>query len=286
MHFLVDIQVDERMARGVLTRAEFPTLSYAVQKMAGYGQSIWQEYASGKPLPNGKVIHARSGRYMRSIMIHQTGDFSSEIYTDLHYAEGIEKGTPARDMKRMLDTSMKVRMSKKGKRYLIIPFRHGAPTNTLTSDGKNATGMNTMPESVFEAWKGMKRSRIVSVGRRASGNGAYDPRTRKRFMVSQRKYKWGDRMTEDQLRSQGISGRQLKHMKGMVHMQQRKGLGQKGGVHGQYLTFRVMSEDSPGWLVKAREGAWPAKTTASELRPIAEKSFGEAVENDIKRVLL
>ena len=286
MQFLVDIQVDERIASGALTRAEFPTLSYAVQRMAGYGQSIWQEYASGKPLPNGKVIHARSGRYMRSIMIRQTGDFSSEIYTDLPYAEGIEKGTPARDLKRMLDTSMKVRMSKKGKRYLIIPFRHGVPTNTMRSDGKTSTGLNPMPESVFDAWKGMKKSRIVSVGRRASGNGAYDPRTRMPFMVRQRKYKWGDRMTEDQLRSLGVSGRQLKHMKGMVHMQMRRGLGQKGALHGQYLTFRVMSEDSQGWLVKAREGAWPAKTSAEQLRPVAEKAFAKAVENDIKRVLL
>ncbi len=285
MQFLVDILIDERIAQGVVTRAEFPSLAYAVQRMAGYGQSIWQEYASGKTLPNGKVIRARSGRYMRSILTRQTGDFSSEIYSDLLYAKDIEQGTPARDLKRMLDTSMKVRMSKKGKRYLIIPFRHGTPTNTPGSDGKNATGMNVMPESVFDAWKGMKKSRIVSVSRRASGNGSYDLRTRSPFMVAQRKYKWGDRMTGDQLRALGVSGRQLKHMKGMVHMQQRKGLGKKGGVHGQYLTFRVMSEDSTGWLVKARDGAWPAKTTAAELRPIAEKAFAGAVEADIRRLL-
>lgn len=285
MHFSVDIQVNEKIASGVITQSEFPNLSYAVQKMASHGQNIWQGYASGKPLPNGKVVHARSGRYMRSIQVRRTGDFSSEVYTDLSYARDIEQGTPARDLKRMLDTSMKVRMSKKGKRYLIIPFRHGAPTNTVGSDGKTATGMNAMPESIFDSWKGMKKSRVVSVGRRASGNGAFDPRTRKAFMVSKREYKWGDRMTEDQLRIQGVSGRMLKHMKGMVHMQNRRGLGQKGALHGQYLTFRVMSEDSPGWLVKARDGAWPAKNTSEQLRPMAGKAFAAAIEKDIRRLL-
>ncbi|HET8550859.1 MAG TPA: hypothetical protein VFM97_00095 [Gammaproteobacteria bacterium] len=258
--------------RAPLDAKTFPNLAYAVQMIAERGAEIWRGYASGKPLPDGKIIHARTGQYMRSITMRSLGDFAAEDYTDLSYAEALEKGTGPRDMKKMLNTSLKVRISKKGKRYLIIPFRHGTP---------GSVGFRSvMPEPVHMMWRGMRASRVTGTFQEANHLGVHNLRTRAPMMVTRRKYKWGDRMSAAQLRAAGVRGRQLRHMTGMVHMQEPTTHG-----HGQYLTFRVMSEDSKGWVTQGMPAFHPAKVTAEQLKPAAEKAFAEAVSRDVKRYL-
>lgn len=260
------VHVDIGLPAGIPVGAAFPNLEYAVARVAEHGQGLWQQYASGKPLPNGKVIHARSGAYMRSIQLRALGALSQEIFSDLDYANYIEEGTPAYDLKRILHSSLKVRVSEKGKRYLIIPFRWGTPGSVGFS--------NVMPEGVHEAWQQMRASHIVGVRRRESGTGALSVRDRNPVTVRQRLYRWGDRMDEESLRAAGARGTPLRRMSGMVHMQNRS------GKHGQYLTFRVMSEDSTGWMRPAMPGYHPAETVAKELQPIAETAFAEAAKRD------
>ncbi len=270
--FNVRIQLAHLLpAAGAVNGGTFPQLALAVRKVTAHGQKIWQAYASGSPLPGGGKINARSGAYMRSILTRNTGDFASEIYSDLPYAKSLEVGTPARDMKTMLDTSHKVRVSKKGKRYLIIPFRHGTP---------GTVGFRSaMPTGAHELAKGLEGSRITGVGKRPSGHGAYDIRTRSPHMVAQRQYKWGGRLNESDLRSAGVGGSQLRNMTGMVKMHNI------AGRHTGYMTFRVMVEGSSGWIAKARPGLYPARTTAERLKPIAERLFAAAVQRDIENSL-
>ncbi|HET7675840.1 MAG TPA: hypothetical protein VFL54_09990 [Gammaproteobacteria bacterium] len=250
----------------------FPNLAYAVQQIAEMGADIWRGYASGKPLPNGRIIHARTGQYMRSISMRRKGDFAAEDFSELSYAEALEEGTGPRDMKKMLNTSLKVRISKKGKRYLIIPFRHGTP---------GAVGFrSTMPEPVHEMWRGMRASRVTGVRHEPNQLGVHHPRSKTPLLVTRRKYSWGDRMSAAQLRSAGVRGRQLRHMTGMVHFKDPV-----SGGHGQYLTFRVMTEDSKGWITQGTPAYHPAKSTAEQLQPLAEKAFAEAVKRDVQRYL-
>lgn len=266
---------------GPLSQELFPNLSYAVQEIAQRGQVIWMGYAGGAPLPDGSTIQARSGAYLRSIQLSQAGPFSAEIFSELPYARIIEDGAPARDMKRMLDTSMKVRISKTGKRYLIIPFRWGTP-------GTTGFGRNVMPPEVHAAWRdptsAMTPSRVTGMSKRPSGNSAYDVRTKSPFLVSQRQYHWGGRLTKPMLNGMGIHGQAARRMAGMVNMQNPSGNG-GGGKHSSFLTFRVMVEDSPGWLAPAQPGKHPARTTADRLRPVAEQAFGAAVVTDLKQIL-
>lgn len=263
-----------------VTADVFPNLAYAVRRIAEQAQQQWMAYASGAPLPNGAVIHSRSGAYLRSIQLREMGPFSAEVFSELPYADGIERGMPARDLKRMLDTSLKVRISKDGKRYLIIPFRRGTP-------GAVGFGKNVMPPAVHDLWRdptaALKPSRVTGMGSRVSGTGAYDVRTKSLYLVPQRQYQWGDRITKPMLHAAGVHGQAAKRMAGMVQMQNPSGQG--GGKHSQYLTFRVMSETSNGWLVPAQPGKWPAKTVAEQLQPIAEKAMSAAVERDIQRYL-
>jgi hypothetical protein len=261
----------------VLGRA-LPRLKAAVESVGAAAQHRWMEYAGGKPLPNGAVIHSRTGKYLQSIQRASEGDFATRVFSDAPYSEMIENGTPARDLKRMLDTSMKVRVAKDGSRYLIIPFRWGTP-------GTTGFGRNVMPQAVHELWKSgsMEASRVTGMGVRPSGTGAFDVRTRQAFMVPARRYRWGDRLSRRDLNEVGVFGEQAKRMSGMVQM--RNPGGQGGSRHSQYLTFRVMSERSSGWLAPAIPGRHPAREVAREFEEKARRVFAMAARRDIESLL-
>jgi hypothetical protein len=255
----------------------FPHLAYAVQRVAKEVQAQWVLYASGAPMPNGSVIHNRTGEYQRSIEYRQTGPFSALVYSNLPYANAIEEGTPSRDMKVMLSSSLKVRMTKDGRRYLIIPFRWNVP-NSIGSG-------NTMASPVHDFWKKVPKSgssAITGTYRRISGTGAHDIKTRQPLPVRGWKYSWGTRLSHGDLEGMGLSKKQESHMAGMVRFRPQKG---KSAAGSSYLTFRVMMEGSKGWIAKAVAGKYPARTTATQFQPIAEQAFAAAVEMDIKALM-
>jgi len=256
----------------------FPALSFAVSRVAEATQGQWVAYASGLPLPNGQVIKSRTGEYQRSILLRINGAFSAEAYSDLPYARAIEEGMPQRDLKRMLSSSLKVRVSAKGDRYLIIPFRWNSPSSV---QGQN------MPKDVWNWWKGKDASSILQGVnyKRRSGTGAYDIKTKLPIMVPAWRYKWGSRLGKHDLEDMGHApnDRMTKRLEGMVNFRQPKTSG--GGSHSQYLTFRVMSDRSKGWVVPAQPGKHPARATAQQMQPVAEEAFVAAVEADIARLL-
>jgi hypothetical protein len=272
--FPVSITLNIPMSLLPLRAEDLPNLSSAVEGVAAHAQGMWRGYAGGSPLPDGSTIQARSGRYLDSIQILRTGPFSAETYSDLPYARIIEEGAPARDLKKMLDTSMKVRMSKQGKRYLIVPFRWGIP-------GTKTFGRNVMPEAVHEFAKAMDPSRVIGIGTRESGNGSWDVNTRAPMRVAQRVYMWGGRLKEAQVNQAGVFGTAAKRMAGMVKFQNPG----EGSRHTQYLTFRVMVEGGRGWIASAIAGKHPARTVADKMRPVAEKIFSEALAADVRAAM-
>ncbi|MFT8945947.1 MAG: hypothetical protein ABF876_05120 [Acetobacter aceti] len=273
----VVVLVDGQLVDTGISGADlFPHLAYAVGRIAEAAQKQWQAYAHGAPLPDGKSITNRTGEYARSILMRDTGDFSAEVYSDLAYAQAIEEGTPAYDLKRMLNTSLKVRVSKKGRRYLIIPFRWGTPGSVM---GRNMT------EAVHDWWSGKVSSAITGKYRRLSGTGVFDIRTRKRVTVPGWRYKWGDRLGHGDLEQMGhiADDKIAKRMAGMVNF--RKPGSSGGSAHSKFLTFRVMAEGAPGWVRPAQPGRWPARTAAEQIQPVAEEAFKAAAEADVKAYL-
>lgn len=163
-------------------KAAFPHLSYAVQAVAQAAQARWVGYARGEPLPDGEQIGIRTGEYARSIKMLPEGDFAAKVFATAPYADAIENGMPARDLKKMLGTSTKTRRAKDGTRYLIIPFRWGTPgtvgfgaSNTMPdpADGQKHIGAQLSP------------SRTVGMTTRVSATG---------HLIPQRIYKWGGRL--------------------------------------------------------------------------------------------
>ncbi len=209
-----------------------------------------------------KLPQEVKAQYIASLTIESSGPMQVSVYSDYEQAYNIENGQPSRDMKRMLDTSMKVRVStsKKnaGKRYLIIPFRHS---------------LSSMPTAVRAAAKSLSQSSVVESGFRQSGTGAWSPKTRAPYLVPRRIYAWGDRLPA------GLAMKSSAHHKtdryaGMVRMNTSAGKGRSSA----YLTFRTMMEGSSGWITKPVPGMYHIKEVAEEIEPIAKEWLEDALK--------
>jgi len=230
-----------------------PLLGQAVYAVAQQAASNWIQ-AVGRA----KLWSGEKDAYAASIRFEMTGEFSAMVSSNYKHAEEIETGRPARDLKKMLDTSLKVRLTKKGARYLIIPFRHNTPGNTAHAPA--------MPAAVFNMAKSLELSKITGHTKRLSGTGASSIKTQSPSMVRQRTYSWGGR----------LEGADVpRHQQGMVRMNTATGEGKKSSA---YLTFRVMSENSKGWIIPPQPGLHLAENVAKELQPLAERVFQEAVK--------
>lgn len=236
----------------------FATLSAAVERVAITGAERWREAVLRAPLWEGE-----RRAYASSIEWRMTGEYSGEIVSRYKYVEDIETGRPAYDMKRMLDTSMKVRVSRKGRRYLIIPMRHNTPGNDALA--------RAMPKSVYDDARQLAPSKIVGHGTRLSGTGAFDIKTKQPYLVRARKYQWGGSLP---------SGQGNGRYAGMYRFETSSG-GQKSS---SYLTFRVMAEGQPGWVIAPRPGLFIVQKMVDGLRPDAGKVFSAAIQQDLSAI--
>lgn len=262
-------------AGNIINQQVFPLLSQAVRAVAQQTAINWQE-----AVQRAKLWSGEKDAYSGSIQMKMTGPFSALVWSDYKYAEEIETGRPPRDLKVMLNTSLKVRTTKTGKRYLFIPFRHNTPGNDALAPA--------MPPDVYAMAKEMAPSSIVGQKQRLSGTDAYDMQTRQRLTVPQNVYKWGDRLDVMTPTRQfnatfgGAAGKISEKMMGRYQGMYRFNTTTPGGAqHSTYLTFRTMAEGSPGWIVPAQPGLYLAKKTADEMQPLAEEAFGEAVKRTL-----
>lgn len=254
----VSVDLADLLTIGPAIRAQlYPQLAQAVTNVAEAGVERWQRAVLSAPLWEGEAK-----AYASTIRMVSTGPMSAEIISDYKYVEDIESGRPAYDLKRMLSTSLKVRVSKKGSRYLIIPFRHNTPGNSAHS--------SAMSVETYSTVRRLKKSAIVGGGMRMSGTGAWDVKTRSPAMVARRKYLWGDRAPAG-LVPKLKTEHKTDPTAGMVRFKNSSG----GSMH---MTFRVMTEKSNGWIIQPREGLWIARAVATSLQKTAELEFAAAVE--------
>jgi hypothetical protein len=238
----------------IINETVFPHLSQAVYAVAERVQLRWRQSVKAAKLWEGE-----KAAYIASITYQPTGPFSARVESDYKHALAIENGRPAYDLKRMLRTSNKTRAAKDGTRYLIIPFRHNTPGNGASAPA--------MPEAVHAIVSNddFEKSRITGMGKRLSATGVLVPR---------RIYSWGDRLD--------VSAPKLKPThksnpyQGMVRMDSSAGKKQ-GSV---YLTFRVMSEKSSGWLVPAKPGLFIVQKIMQDMQPKADIAFSKAMALD------
>jgi hypothetical protein len=253
----VDLRSIPAAGQYVMARA-LPLLRQAVTAVAQQTRANWME-----AVQRAKLWSGEKDAYAGSIKWEMTGELEALVWTDYKYAEEIENGRPAKDLKTMLNTSLKVRTSKKGKRYLIIPMRHGTP-------GSNA---NPMPQGVYAIASQLSPSRIVGQGTRPSGTGAFDFKTRQPIQVPRNIYAWGGRLV-----GAAAAGGNKNHERMYRFDTTTPG----GKRYSSYLTFRTMMEGSPGWIIGPRPGLHIVRTVVDEMKPLAEKAFEAAIERSLR----
>jgi len=244
-----------------------PNVSLAVQKVAESGSLRWKDAVWKARLWKGE-----KEPYVESIKWKMIGDYQAVIWCDYAQAQEIETGRPARDLKRMLLTSGKVRAVKNpkskrfGQRYLIIPFRHNTP-------GHDALAKD-MPADIYGAAKSLSPSFVT--GYKMQHNGL--PAGAGGKTVRRLAYKWGGRLPP------GLAPK-LKaehHSDPYANMVRFNTSTPGGGKSSAYLTFRMMGEWSSGWIVPAKPGLYLARGVADGLQPVLNAMISAAVAASLK----
>lgn len=264
-------------AQGIINKQVFPLLNQAVRAVAAHTASSWQANVYKAKLWSGE-----KDEYAKSITWAMTGDFSAEVRSDYRYDQDIENGRPARDLKKMLGTSIKVRRTEDGRRFLVIPFRHNA--KKLEAAG------------IYDMASDLNASTIVSQGERPSGEVTHlsptsgmapaakqtpflsNPKTKQAQTVTKNNYAWGDRLKASAMKQAGIPLSTRKWAQGMHRFDTSTPGGAKSST---YLTFRIMMEGSSGWVVPAQPGQHIAKKTAEAMQPKANAAFAEAIKRTL-----
>lgn len=245
----------------VVNQQVFPLLHQAVNAVGKQTAYNWQGAVYAAKLWSGE-----KDAYAKSISWTMTGDFSGYVEATYKYAEEIENGRPARDLKLMLNTSKKVRVSKKGTRFLYIPFRHNTPGNDALA--------SSMPPSVYDVASNLEASMVVGQTTRQSGQ-----KGMQHLAVPQSIYKWGGRLPA------GMSQKLKPHHAtdphaGMVRFDTSTPGGAKSSA---YLTFRTMSEKSKGWIVPPQEGQKIAQGVIEDIQPKAQMAFQKAIARTLSK---
>lgn len=170
-------------------------------------------------------------------------------------------------------TAKNVKVAKNGTRYITVPFRHAAyasPSQQARQGTTQGTLARMMPRAIYQQALKLDYSRRMNAGRQFTASGQY---------VAADKYKWGGRLTRDV-----AIGATLPHPGGGTLMERRGETTVAPGFtnpawaasrfagmvkmnvkgHSEYLTFRIMKENSPGWNVPAMAGRGVARAVAQE----------------------
>ena len=258
----------------IVNGAVLPKITQAVHTIAHRARINWQDAVMQARLWSGEKVP-----YVASIKMEMTSAFSAVVSTDYKYADEIENGRPPRDMKKMLDTSSKVRRTKDGRRFLVIPMRHNTPGNTALAPA--------MPADVYQMAKGLPASSVIGGGTRPSGEvtilsrktgmraaSAQTPylshfKSGGHYLVNKSSYAWGGRLTKAMLHGQSQADQ--KKFSGLTRFKTSTG-------GSSYLTFRIMMEGSTGWVIPAQPGKYLAKKVVDELTPQTDKIIAEALK--------
>jgi hypothetical protein len=263
MRYTISLDLSEVVAAGqaVLNGVLPPAIKEAVGGVATAVAADWKASvlaAGGK----GGLYASERDAYAESVAWKFTSDASAVVSSDYKEAAAIEAGRPARDLKLMLNTSLKTRVSDKGKRYLIIPLRHN---------------VSSMPAAVHAEAKGMTASSIT--GRHTLRNqlGVQSVKNRQTLGVERNTYAWGGRLSAGM--GEKGAGHATDKFAGMVKMNTSSGKAKSSA----YLTFRVMSEGATGWIIPARPGLNIVSGVVERASGAVERIAWQAVSGALPR---
>ena len=264
--------------QGIINKQVFPLLNQAVRAVAQQTASNWQANVYQAKLWSGE-----KDAYAATIKWRMTGDFTAVVESDYRYDQEIETGRPARDLKRMLGTSLKVRRTEDGRRFLVIPLRHNVSklkeagiyhmasdldASTIVNQTERASGEVTRLSPTSGMSPSAKQTPFLS-----------NTKTKQAQMVTKNHYAWGDRLNKSNMRA-GMLPDTKKWAQGLHRFDTSTPGGAKSSA---FLTFRIMIEGSSGWVIPPQPGQDIAKKTAEAMQPKATKAFEEAIRRTLAK---
>ena len=281
MQRLAELQTDQ--LTGI-----FPHTIRRLGQLGQTGVALWREKATqvpgteGRPLrlgtgPDDPMVRLNRTDYANSIRLEPGPEQESPSVTIVStdpQAVVIEDGGTEIDLHAVLPYAPKARLSKAGKRYLKIPFRHA--TREAGAHGQRFQtisakwGSNVLPKPVLAAMK-KKVPYLIT--------GTYWERgpNVKKGMVQRFLYSKGGRFKADELQALGIDPASLQGQKLI-------GLFRTGeSRHRQYLTVRTLSESNPeGWRIQPYQAQKVAADVAKQIGVLAGDWFDDALKADME----
>ena len=189
----------------------------------------WKSYALGADMGGGMKLKRPTGGYARSIKTTFFSPFNYEVGSDAKVAKFLEEGTKEHDMKKTHPFGKRSRVTEKGKGYLIIPFRHGAPGSVYYPP---------VPEQLYKQIKTIAKNAGIRLSTRAAGR-KYTPNYQGELIPRAKYHRGGS-----------ITGLGDENLDGLIFV--KWPTGKERGRTGM-VTFRIISENSPTfkWIRKA-----------------------------------
>lgn len=243
--------------------SDLPNIQAAVAQAAAFVQATWQQTVMGTTeVPGARPLSvnlALRKLYADNIVLNNMlvggGSIAQKVIALKQIANDLENGKGPWDMKPMLLNGPKARISKKGIRYNIIPFRHGTSANY--SPNSNAA---PMPRGIYQQARELKASVMA-------GN----------------KMTWGGKLPATSKPGQNpTTGYQHKNdiHEGMVRIEKTYGK----TTQSKYMTFRIVSEksDPKSWWHPGYEAHHIAKGVSEYCRPAIEEMLKAAATRDLQ----
>jgi len=242
--------------------ADTPNLKMAITLAANYVAATWQQVVMGTlQVPGARTPTANIGlrdiyakSIIRSSRLVGQGGLEQSVISDKQIARDLENGKGPWDMKPMLLNGPKARVSKKGVKYNIIPFRHG----TSASNTPNSN-FRPMPKDIYQQARELKASV-------KSGKGM----------------KWGGRLPATSTPGKNATtGYQHKHdiHEGMVRIEKKYA----GSTSNKHMTFRIVSANSDplSWWHPGYPAHHIAEGVTNYCRPAVEEMIRDAAKADL-----
>jgi hypothetical protein len=254
------LRVELELVAGGLVPGDFTSFAAGMEATAEDAEAKYRGYLTGHPIPGKGALKRPTGGLARGVYRRQDALLQWALGNASDHAKAVEEGAPERDMKKSLATAPRARKAKDGSLYLIIPFRHGVST---------ASRLAPMPKAVHAMAVQMAHSRVVSQKTRVSATG---------HTVPAWIYEWNGRLTKQQLQDAGMDDATVKRYQGLVRMGKPK--------QTTYMTFRVMSQKSKGWIRPAQPGLAPLQTAIDVAWTTNKPALEEALQADLESLLL
>lgn len=272
----------------------FPNVGKRMVALGNLAAETWKRKiwtipgATGRPLKIGPYVGLNRETYSTSVYLApdawESDALTVTIYSDDKQAELIENGGDEIDMHDVLPNSEKARMSKDGKLYLRIPFRHAT---------QSAEGGRVLPKAVIAAMRGKPkyldishrtdRSAGVSTGRTNL------PVERFRYTPNPGRLTAGDiavinrKAQQKYLLPPGHQGPPRPLLISTAYASRLEGLMRTGGPrHGGYLTIRTLSQANlEGWRIPPYPAQRLVTAVAREIEQHLDGWFDDALAADV-----